>query len=155
MKNTSNIFYFLLSLVSFYTALGQNEDYNRLSDSLTKLDKEFKILLDKHKGTALEVDCYKEYFHVLKDMETDFYINISTKLSKEEQELLANDETKWKISADYFYGKTYRNFKNRHPDDSPIKPTEKAKKDAILLFKEDSDYVKKRITHLLELVKNR
>lgn len=144
---------FFILLIGTSSVLGQNEDYKRLSDSLTKLDKEFNLLLDKYKETPVEVDCYKEYFHVLKEMETDYYIEISNSLPKEKQKLIANEETKWKINADFFYGKNYRNFKDKHPDDSPLKPKPKAKNDAILLFKANADYVRKRINDLLELVK--
>jgi hypothetical protein len=134
----------------FITCLEQdiNLKYN---DTLAILDKELAKCINDNKGK--EVDCHKEYFHFLQDMVLDVHIAVDQIDGKNNTDSMTKEHVLWKDSSYWYYSKTHKEFKTKHPHESVLQPTLNAKADAILMLKKNATYVKQRIIYLLSLVK--
>lgn len=143
---------FLTSLLLItLTTLGQNDIYKKYTDSLASMNRQLPKCVAKN--PTKEVDCHKEYFHILKDMEKELYFAIRTILTDDALKKFENEEVAWEDSSYWYYAKTFRWFKDKHPSESILRPSDKAKTDALKALDDNAAYVKKRMAALLGMIK--
>ena len=142
---------FLTSLLLIsLTTFGQNDLYKKYTDSLSSMNGKLPICV-KNNPTR-EVDCHKEYFHIIKDMEKDLYLELKNTVSGAALKKLEDEEIAWTDSSYWYYAKTFRWFKDKHPSESILRPSDKAKTDALKALDDNAAYVKKRMAALLTIV---
>lgn len=139
--------YFLFLSISGF---GQNDLYKKHTDSLASMNRQLPKCVEKN--PTKEVDCHKEYFHILKDMKKELYFAIRTMLTGDALKKLENEEVAWEDSSYWYYAKTFRWFKDKHPSESILRPSDKAKPDALKALDDNAAYVKKRMAVLLTIV---
>lgn len=111
------IFLFLYSFVS----VGQNKIYQKHKDSLVSMNKQLPQCVKKYPKN--EVDCHKEYFHILKDMEKDMVTDIGTILKGERLKKFLKEEKLWTDTSYMYFSKTFIWFKNKYPNESALNPS--------------------------------
>ncbi|MCL9807035.1 hypothetical protein NAT51_15985 [Flavobacterium amniphilum] len=142
-----SLFFLLFTLAGF----GQNDLYKKHTDSLTSLNSQ--LLLCVKNNPKFEVDCRKEYFHIIKDMEKELFSDIRQTMTGEEAKKFQAEENAWTDSSYWYYSTTFKWFKEKHPTESILRPSDKSKADSIKVQNDNAAYVKKRIEVLLEMVK--
>lgn len=125
MKLIPLAYILLLSISGF----GQNDLYKTHTDSLASMNRQLPKCVEKN--PTKEVDCHKEYFHILKDMEKELYFAIRTMLTGDALKKFENEEVAWENSSYWYYAKTFRWFKDKHPSESILRPSDNAKPDAL------------------------
>jgi hypothetical protein len=145
----------VLLLFSVISCFGQDLNI-RYSDTLSMFEKELTQCIKDHNDH--ELDCRKEYYHVLQDYESDvFFAVIKVKRKTKtaaEIDVMQRAEGEWKRSSYWYIAKLMAEFKQKHPGKFVWDTDANLKDDTRIFYIKTAQYFTDRMNYLLSLVKN-
>jgi len=135
-----------------------SQDLNvRYRDTLAMFEKDLQKCIKEYADH--ELDCRKEYYHVLQDYQADVYFAVTKVLGKnitpEKMTEIELAEGEWKRSSYWYISKLMKEFQQKHPGKFVWDTDAVLTNDRRVFFTKTAQYFIDRIDYLLNLVKSK
>ena len=145
MKKTGKILFALLLLCC------SSKNFSQTVSTVDYLSKQYQDCLDRGKYM---LGCSKQFYFQMDSLLNVVYTNLRSTLTKEQQLVITRAQQQWLTQRDAHFKQTLAKFKKANPGHSPYGSAIGAQDDAMFMYDENAEFVKKRVLSLGKLLVN-